>query len=40
MTKVATAPGPILRKPVRRRKAEGNPIVEAGEATAEGVSIA
>ena len=37
--KAATKPEPIRTKPARRRKAEGDPIVDEGEATVEGVSI-
>jgi hypothetical protein len=39
-TKAATKPEPIRTKPARRRKTEGDPIVDPGEATVEGVSIA
>ncbi|MDA8202342.1 MAG: hypothetical protein M0Z49_06225 [Chloroflexi bacterium] len=39
-TKAATTPEPIRTKPARRRKTEGDPIVEAGEATVEEVSNA
>ena len=39
-TRAATKPEPIRTKPARRRKAEGDRIVEVGEATAEEVSIA
>jgi hypothetical protein len=38
-TKAATKPEPIRTKPARRSKTEGDPIVEAGEATLEEVSI-
>jgi len=38
--KAATKPEPIRTRPARRRKTEGDPIVEAGEATVEEVSIA
>jgi hypothetical protein len=39
-TKVAAKPEPIPTRPARRRKTEGDPIVEAGEATVEEVGIA
>ena len=39
-TKAVTKPEPIRTKPARRRKTEVDPIVEAGEATVEEVSIA
>lgn len=38
--KATAKPEPIRTKPARRRKTEGDPIVEAGEATVEEVSIA
>jgi len=39
-TKAATKPEPIRTMPAQRRKTEGDPIVEADEATVDGVSIA
>ena len=39
-TKAATKPEPIPTEPARRRKTEGDSIVEAGEATVEEASIA
>ena len=39
-TKAATKPEPIRTKPARRRKTEGDSIVETSEATVEEVSIA
>ncbi len=38
-TKAATKPEPIRTKPARRRETEADPIVEAGEATVDEVSI-
>jgi hypothetical protein len=38
--KAATKPEPTRTKPARRRKTEGDPIVEVGEATAGEGSIA
>ena len=38
--KAGPKPEPIRTKPARRRKTEGDPIVEADEATVEEVSIA